>query len=76
MRLLQSGTVFKQRNNLKVSSNLNFWMKFFATPNSQNITAALRLVAIEKSELILLYYTSMIDLNVGSTCSSCKNEIK
>ena len=51
-------------------------MKFFATPNSQNITAALRLVAIEKSELILLYYTSMIDLNVGSTCSSCKNEIK
>ena len=34
-------------------------MKFFTTPNSKNITATLRIVTIEKSELtflLLLYF--------------------
>ena len=35
IRLLQSNTIFKQRNNYEVSFDLNFCMKYFTTPNPE-----------------------------------------
>ena len=54
MKLLQSSTISKQKNNHKVSCDYNFCIKFFTTPNSKKITAALCIVTIEKSELTFL----------------------
>ena len=59
MKLLQSSRSFKQKNNHVVPCNKIFWMKFFTNPNSKNIIATLRIVTIEKSELIfclILYF--------------------
>ena len=41
MNLWQSSTIFKQKNNHKVSYNQNYCMEFLATPNSKNIIATL-----------------------------------
>ena len=49
--LLQSSTIFKQKNN---NYDLTFWIKIFATPNSKNIIASLGIFTIEKSALAFL----------------------
>ena len=54
LKLLQSRTTFKQKGNYEVSSHSNFCMEFFTAPNAKNIIATLRIVTIEKSELIFL----------------------
>ena len=51
MKLLQSSTIFKQKNNYEVSCDQNFYMKYFTTPNLKNIIATLRMVIIEKSDI-------------------------
>ena len=59
MKLLQSSTIFKQKNYHEVSYDQNFCMKFFTTPNSKDIIATLRKVTIEKSKLtflLILYF--------------------
>ena len=59
MKLFQSSTIFKQRNDHEVSCELNFRVKFFAAPSSKYIFATLRTVASGKSELtflLLLYF--------------------
>ena len=55
MKLLQSSTIFKQKNDHEVSCDQNFCMKFFTTPKSKNIIATLRLATIEKFELTFLH---------------------
>ena len=52
MKLSQSSTMFKQKNNHEVYCDWNFCI--FATPNSKTIIATLRIVTIEKSELTCL----------------------
>ena len=55
--------IFKQKNN-KVFYDGNFYMKFFATLNSKNIIATLRIVTIEKPEsifLLVLYINDSFD---------------
>ena len=50
LKLLQSSTIFKQKD---------ICVKFFTTPNSKNIFATLGIVTIEKSELtflLMLYF--------------------
>ena len=60
MKLSQPSTIFKLKNNHKVSCDYIFCMNFFTTSNSKSIIAALRIVTIEKSELtFLLYYISI-----------------
>ena len=48
IKLLQSSSIFKQKNNHEVPCEQNFCMKFFTTHNSKNIIATLRIVTIEK----------------------------
>ena len=54
MKLSQPSTIFKLKNNHKVSCDYIFCMNFFTTFNSKSIIAALRIVTIEKSELTFL----------------------
>ena len=46
-------------------------MKFFTTPSSKNIIAALRIVTIETSELtflLILYFHGILKLESGENC--------
>ena len=54
MKLLQSSTTFKQKNNHEVSCDQDLCMKLFTTPDSKNIIATLLIVTIRKSELTFL----------------------
>ena len=49
MKLLQSSTIFKQKTFL-----IKFLYEIFTTLNSKNIILTLRIVTIEKSELVFL----------------------
>lgn len=51
IKLLQSSTIFKQRNNYKLSCDQNFSMKIFTTPILEKIIATLPIVTTEKLEL-------------------------
>ena len=58
MELLQPSKILKQKNYHELFYEI-FCMKFFATPNSKNIIATLRIVATEKSKLtflLILYF--------------------
>ena len=52
MKLLQSSAIFKQKIIMKYLASNIFARVFFTTPNSKNIIATLRIVIIEKSELV------------------------
>ena len=58
MILLQSSTIFKQKNNREKFCDYNLCMKFFITPNSKIIFATLPIVKIEKSmlKLLIIFY--------------------
>ena len=51
IKLLQSSTIFKQRDNPNVSFKENFCLKFFITPNSKNVIATLHIVTTKKPKL-------------------------
>ena len=67
MKLLQSSTFFKQKNNHEVSYDINFCLEFFTTANSKNIIATLLVVTIEKSELafLLILYFHGVTLQIN-----------
>ena len=66
MKLLQSSTILKQKNNHEVSYDKNFFVKVFTTPNSKNIIATLRIITTEKSKSnSLLHYISMKKRVIG-----------
>ena len=46
MKILQSRTILKQRNNHEVFYDYNFCIKFFTAPNSKNITETLYIVTV------------------------------
>ena len=56
MKLLQSSTIFKQRNNREVYCDYNFFMKIFTTSNLKNTIAT-----PEKRSLAFLLILSFHD---------------
>ena len=81
LKLLQSRTTFKQKDNHEVPSHWNICMKVFTTPSSKNIIGTLRIVTIEKSELkflLILYFhgsTKLVTLIAKWNYSSSPLEI-